>query len=245
MPSGDLLPVGLRQPVQAAVSRRFVQRSPAELRQEAQLALAVAAHFSGHKESFGVYDSLENAPYDEWLMNLPPDLVRAGLMTEGIAVAETLARLDSGNAVLYVGDLAVSLAEAGYKDAALHRLGAMLREFPNEPAAHMAAGYAYAALSDSVAAEAHFHQLVRLALATNEVTEVEEAFQHLIEFLGELPDRHADLQAARQELNQWRQERGWIVAHGQMTAAPPRIKVGRNQPCPCGSGRKFKRCCGA
>jgi hypothetical protein len=25
--------------------------------------------------------------------------------------------------------------------------------------------------------------------------------------------------------------------------APP--KVGRNQPCPCGSGKKFKRCCGA
>ncbi len=21
-------------------------------------------------------------------------------------------------------------------------------------------------------------------------------------------------------------------------------KVGRNEPCPCGSGRKFKRCCG-
>ncbi|HAV61403.1 MAG TPA: hypothetical protein DCY13_03455, partial [Verrucomicrobiales bacterium] len=24
--------------------------------------------------------------------------------------------------------------------------------------------------------------------------------------------------------------------------APP--KVGRNDPCPCGSGRKFKKCCG-
>ena len=22
-------------------------------------------------------------------------------------------------------------------------------------------------------------------------------------------------------------------------------KIGRNQPCPCGSGRKFKKCCGA
>ena len=22
-------------------------------------------------------------------------------------------------------------------------------------------------------------------------------------------------------------------------------KVGRNDPCPCGSGRKFKRCCGS
>ncbi|KKO19472.1 MAG: preprotein translocase subunit SecA [Candidatus Brocadia fulgida] len=22
------------------------------------------------------------------------------------------------------------------------------------------------------------------------------------------------------------------------------IKIGRNQPCPCGSGKKFKQCCG-
>ena len=34
------------------------------------------------------------------------------------------------------------------------------------------------------------------------------------------------------------------------SAAPPapsapRVKVGRNEPCPCGSGRKYKRCCGA
>jgi uncharacterized protein YecA (UPF0149 family) len=22
-------------------------------------------------------------------------------------------------------------------------------------------------------------------------------------------------------------------------------KVGRNEPCPCGSGKKYKKCCGA
>jgi len=22
------------------------------------------------------------------------------------------------------------------------------------------------------------------------------------------------------------------------------LKVGRNQPCPCGSGKKYKKCCG-
>jgi uncharacterized protein len=22
-------------------------------------------------------------------------------------------------------------------------------------------------------------------------------------------------------------------------------KVGRNEPCPCGSGKKFKKCCGS
>lgn len=27
----------------------------------------------------------------------------------------------------------------------------------------------------------------------------------------------------------------------QMRRRPPRI--GRNEPCPCGSGRKFKKCC--
>jgi uncharacterized protein YecA (UPF0149 family) len=24
-----------------------------------------------------------------------------------------------------------------------------------------------------------------------------------------------------------------------------RARVGRNDPCPCGSGRKYKKCCGA
>lgn len=34
---------------------------------------------------------------------------------------------------------------------------------------------------------------------------------------------------------------------GQFQAAAPyrSTKVGRNDPCPCGSGRKYKRCCGA
>ena len=29
------------------------------------------------------------------------------------------------------------------------------------------------------------------------------------------------------------------------TAQRLRAKVGRNEPCPCGSGKKFKKCCGA
>lgn len=33
----------------------------------------------------------------------------------------------------------------------------------------------------------------------------------------------------------------------QPVGAAPAVpeKVGRNEPCPCGSGRKFKKCCGA
>ena len=27
-------------------------------------------------------------------------------------------------------------------------------------------------------------------------------------------------------------------------AAKAQVKTGRNEPCPCGSGKKYKRCCG-
>ncbi len=39
-------------------------------------------------------------------------------------------------------------------------------------------------------------------------------------------------------------EPGAVIATGERPyLAPP--KVGRNDPCPCGSGKKFKKCCGA
>ena len=33
------------------------------------------------------------------------------------------------------------------------------------------------------------------------------------------------------------------VPPAQATADHPRAKTGRNDPCPCGSGRKYKACC--
>lgn len=35
------------------------------------------------------------------------------------------------------------------------------------------------------------------------------------------------------------------AAHQRELAKSMQPKVGRNEPCPCGSGKKFKRCCGA
>jgi hypothetical protein len=32
---------------------------------------------------------------------------------------------------------------------------------------------------------------------------------------------------------------------GPQTVAKESPKIGRNDPCPCGSGKKFKKCCGA
>ena len=41
----------------------------------------------------------------------------------------------------------------------------------------------------------------------------------------------------------------WVFVDGQMVNPPPvrrtEPRVGRNDPCPCGSGKKYKRCHGA
>ncbi len=38
-----------------------------------------------------------------------------------------------------------------------------------------------------------------------------------------------------------------VLLENQAAEAHPRrsAKIGRNEPCPCGSGRKYKMCCGA
>jgi len=41
----------------------------------------------------------------------------------------------------------------------------------------------------------------------------------------------------------WYFKEGRIVKPGQVRREAP--KVGRNDPCPCGSGKKYKKCCGA
>jgi len=45
-----------------------------------------------------------------------------------------------------------------------------------------------------------------------------------------------------------REDDGWKFVDGEMLADKPIVreepKVGRNDPCPCGSGRKYKKCCG-
>jgi uncharacterized protein YchJ len=41
------------------------------------------------------------------------------------------------------------------------------------------------------------------------------------------------------------EEEGIIELEKSITAGPIKAeKVGRNSPCPCGSGKKYKKCCG-
>lgn len=61
--------------------------------------------------------------------------------------------------------------------------------------------------------------------------------------------RFRDSQGRRNhhECGRFKRRRGqWLFTEGEMIKSPPLsvVKVGRNEPCPCGSGRKYKKCCG-
>lgn len=68
---------------------------------------------------------------------------------------------------------------------------------------------------------------------------------------SELPQEQVDLLADEAEqlipycvltLNRWAVAQ-YAADHPEL-AAPQPAKAGRNEPCPCGSGKKFKKCCG-
>lgn len=47
-----------------------------------------------------------------------------------------------------------------------------------------------------------------------------------------------------QENSRFVRENGrWLYVDGQIGESQP-AQTGRNAPCPCGSGKKYKRCCG-
>lgn len=41
-----------------------------------------------------------------------------------------------------------------------------------------------------------------------------------------------------------REEGRWCYVDGEILPPLPAPKAGRNDPCPCGSGKKYKKCCG-
>jgi SEC-C motif-containing protein len=49
------------------------------------------------------------------------------------------------------------------------------------------------------------------------------------------------------EAGQFKRKEGrWVFTEGRMAGKKPLtvVKIGRNDPCSCGSGQKYKKCCG-
>lgn len=71
---------------------------------------------------------------------------------------------------------------------------------------------------------------------TDGVVEFEAAYEH-----EGLQDIHHEKAKFKKEDGKWLYDEGDIVPKTIVRSAP---KVGRNDPCPCGSGKKYKHCHG-
>ena len=244
--------VDLRRRVDAAAARRFAELSEGELRESTALAVEFLDAAVDGRVDWPNGDMFDSMPVDEWLMNLPGLLVHAGLVTEARAVAEHAVEADPESDTMYLGDLAQSLAEAGLDREAAEQAEANLDRFPDESWVLITSGFALAR-SDPERAESLFRNALMLARPEVDPSGYEEVCEHYIEFLGGQKEREANVEAVRRELASWRRSQGRLTVSaelvpgasvsGPVTRAAP--KVGRNEPCPCGSGRKYKRCCGA
>ncbi len=56
---------------------------------------------------------------------------------------------------------------------------------------------------------------------------------------------YREISTFRQEDGRWYYVNGRMVAPGVPQPARTTVQAGRNDPCPCGSGRKYKKCCAA
>ncbi len=68
----------------------------------------------------------------------------------------------------------------------------------------------------------------------------------VVEFLAKY--KYEDVVREHHERSDFKKRDGvWYFVDGKLVQAPYRAeeKVGRNDPCPCGSGKKYKKCHGA
>ncbi|MDF1876887.1 preprotein translocase subunit SecA [Sulfurimonas sp. SAG-AH-194-L11] len=66
----------------------------------------------------------------------------------------------------------------------------------------------------------------------------------VIQFKMESPEEEAAAIAQQRALEQKQQEAQMQLNHSDTDDIKPEKKIARNDPCPCGSGKKYKQCCG-
>ena len=103
---------------------------------------------------------------------------------------------------------------------------------------------------------AHYPQLIIFSAERAEYTPEENAkrtklFQEIMDRIGgETLRMLFRLQLAKSAPEEMpKKKRNLNLSHGNEGGGPVTVrrkekKVGRNDPCPCGSGKKYKKCCG-
>jgi len=203
---------------------------------DAQLDLARRVKEWGSREELGVeiLEELCDFGLENWLRDLVTDLAEVGRIDDAADLAAVMAEMLDEPA--FLSDRAFILAGAGRDHDARAQAEALLEKFPGDPQRIAEAGEVLENLGDVHRAEAVYRRALQVAFLE---PERKEATLRLIPLLRR-QGRHTEARLLEDDERIPR-------TPGRERVIPVRStpKVGRNDPCPCGSGRKHKKCCSA
>jgi predicted Zn-dependent protease len=207
--------------------------SPEELDSAHALARQLGVELAGDGERFMALEQACDTDLLSLLADLPGALAMAEKVDEGAELARLFAFLDPPH---FLGERALLLAEADRREEALAQVTENLESMSADAWVEVKAADVYGALGDTERAEG----MLRAVLARKVDQQARDgAFDRLLDLLseqGRAAECEALLAAERARLDASVKAR----AETEQRLAP---KVGRNDPCPCGSGKKHKKCC--
>jgi uncharacterized protein YchJ len=188
---------------------------------------------------------------DEWsrerellprVLDLPLALVGVRELDGALAVARafTFAAAESFNA-----DVAIILAESGKRDEAFAQVDANLERFPDSFLTAIKCGAAFEALGDMEAAEASYRRALLLAEDESQEEAAISQLTGLLEDMGRVEELEELEELLSPSIDKPPIDVAPFGGVKPFIDAKPLSPVGRNDPCPCGSGKKYKKCHGA
>jgi uncharacterized protein YchJ len=137
------------------------------------------------------------------------------------------------------------LASAGERDQALAKIDENLHEYPDDPDMLLWAGVTLAFLGETTRASSAFRDAATWAGSDHSLRQrIVAAHAAMLEHFGLGSELLALRQAERNTQETERRDRLRQLGR-DATVVREKPKVGANEPCPCGSGKKYKKCCGA
>ena len=177
-----------------------------------------------------------------WIQDLEDELWNAGLedrqfLTDRIAVCEEGLRRFPAEDALMTENRRRALAESCFELGETAKAETLYRDWLHGDPRW---GWGWIGWSDGYGVtRTKFHnwqraeQILREGLAVDQVRDRLDMLERLANVCEE--------QGRKDEATELRKEAKRSVAVTRVR----RQKIGRNEPCPCGSGKKFKKCCGA
>lgn len=212
----------------------------ANLREEADLAALLLDRTACVLQTIHAVEHQVDGTVWGWLCDLPLELSRAGLAEEGLRLGERVHAIFRHPPIVFTVPLLLALADrpGGSRD----HLERNLAEYPDDPLMLLRAGEAFHALGDLGRAEETYREALRWVGDDLERRhEIVGGLERILRVLGREDAIHELMQAEQREQERRWQERFWGSQPPYRREGP---KMGRNAPCPCGSGKKAKRCCG-